>query len=134
MKKVKLGDVITTVAGKNKLVASGSMFWLQTVVDITIGKKLCKNYGLDREFVLMEVLRKKLFDKIKKKHEKFNKDKKAHAPNVLVQKAKSDFKMPKARNRNAEGEDEEENARDNGEFNCLNERTQSSLYTRLFSH
>ena len=87
LKTVHLSDVITTISGENKLVANGSNFLLQTVIDISIGKALCKNFGLKPKHVLLNVLRKKLFAVIKKKHEKFTKDKSKNFLNVLHQKA-----------------------------------------------
>ena len=93
LKKVKLSDVITAIKGENKLLQQGSIFLLQSVVDIHIGNKLCKNFGLDAKHVLLNVIRKKLFEEIKKKHEKFAKDKKTGP--AVVEKKKRNKKAPK---------------------------------------
>ena len=87
LKTVRLSDLVTTISGENKLVANGPNFMLQTVIDISLGKALCKNFGLKPKHVLLNVLRKKLFQVIKKKHEKFTKDKSKSTLTVLHQKA-----------------------------------------------
>ena len=114
--------MITTISGENKLVANGSNFLLQTVIDISIGKALCKNFGLKPKHVLLNVLRKKLFAVIKKKHEKFTKDKSKNILNVLHQKSDENkkSKFQKNKDNDAEENDNEADMLEDGKYTQLN--------------
>ena len=105
---MKLSDVVTKINGTNQLVAQGSRFWLETVIDIHIGRNLCENFGVQPKEILLEVVRKKLFEAIKKKHEKITKDKKAQQASVYQQKAKMEHLPPKK----TKGKKDEENEDD----------------------
>lgn len=69
LKRVRLSDVITTVKGQNKLVINGDKLFLQTEVEIHIGRKLCKNFGLNPEHVVADIIRLRLFQVVIKKLE-----------------------------------------------------------------